>query len=1248
MNRRTKVAPLDQDLQISTATKDSASALVEGSQTLEDNRGSTFLQNMIPSPRIDALLPKDSDQIDTANGSFEKPAAQRTAEFRKSFANSRASIRQQRPDSIRVEKSMISEVTESNGELASQTLVTSSPLLKFSRRPLLRTGTLAQELDQFKWSRRFRDILERASKTHDEFRGLKSFFSRKRLYEALHSKKLPLEQNQILMIKDLSYPSNAVQTGKTLERSSTMKRRMIVKEYRNSVSIRPQHRNSVVARAKLISYLKLAREGKLKKNRCFQWYYFVKEWVVLVCGVILEPLNPDGKFKMVWDFLALLLICFEMVMVPLAIAFPEAETAPMNRFQAFVDLFFIIDVIIAFQTGYYSKGVLILKRKDIIKKYLSRWFWVDLPASLPYTWILPDSDQVFTPTRFIRMFKLLRLLRVLKLSRIFGKIEGYLDLSLVLNSILSLLKLSGMILVIAHWVACIWRLLGIIETEYPDTWITRAGLQDERWTIQYISSIYWAVTTMITVGYGDITPITPNEKILTTFVMIIASGVFAFTMNSINNLLQQMNQGKEYYEDIMISLNSYMKHKHISKELKVKVKNFLAYNLKYYNAIRNKEKIIMDLLSDQLRNEMMIEINGRVLRASRTFSDLFSSRTIMSLTMDMGQTICSHDEIIFREDTEDDGAIYFIDKGSVQLYNYHSDSYYATLSTQGQIFGEIRFFTGQKRTASARSADFSGLFYIKREDFLRVLDDYPKDKQKFCMMKDQMVLLSNYSALKIECFSCKSTKHVVANCPDLHYGIQKQKIIERYNTDMRIFMRTFERRSVNKELNSFSRVRKIVLKFQLARKDLLDKEFNEEPGSGSKESASEYHNESTPVNRASTIKNHYFSDFAEQISILNKTKSRQEQEYLILEQNVIDRTNEQENANAKEYDDNPTFDRIKDFEIYFPHNNFSTILRLDKKNRGEIVRISSGYQRMRARELGYGEEDTGRKKTFIGRLRARISSMISGGETSKSEQDLKAEASYLRTRRITVDQKRSSKTDLDEEPIPFKSVRPTIDKGRASKPFSDGEAHSRAESLSRFATPERLSRGSRKKHSTKVINLKKQDTVPEEMMETEKPPAENSDHGEPEFEGSSPFFKHSGAPSTGTNEEHMNMLKLFKGDLSDRSDRKDTSKDVSKDVSKDEKDVSQGDAGEGETLKPPVGPWTLSRLSNVSRKHTPVFVKDESDRSIEVQRGNEIKENDNELSPEYALDYLITRFGMETIGQLMRQKTQSMTNVEEL
>jgi hypothetical protein len=42
---------------------------------------------------------------------------------------------------------------------------------------------------------------------------------------------------------------------------------------------------------------------------------------------------------------------------------------------------------------------------------------------------------------------------------------------------------------------------------------------------------------MTTVGFGDITPVNSDEKIFCIFMMLLSCGVFAYTMNTMGNVL---------------------------------------------------------------------------------------------------------------------------------------------------------------------------------------------------------------------------------------------------------------------------------------------------------------------------------------------------------------------------------------------------------------------------------------------------------------------------------------------------------------------------------------------------------------------------------------------------------------------------------------------------------------------------------------------------------------------------------------
>ena len=64
---------------------------------------------------------------------------------------------------------------------------------------------------------------------------------------------------------------------------------------------------------------------------------------------------------------------------------------------------------------------------------------------------------------------------------------------------------------------------------------------------------------------------------------------------------------------------------------------------------------------------------------------------------------------------------------------YHEKSIRTTEITKlatlhnGSHFGELSFFSGQSRTASAKASDFTTLLSLHRDDFLKALEQYPED-----------------------------------------------------------------------------------------------------------------------------------------------------------------------------------------------------------------------------------------------------------------------------------------------------------------------------------------------------------------------------------------------------------------------------------------------------------------------------------------------------------------------------------------
>jgi voltage-gated potassium channel len=110
-----------------------------------------------------------------------------------------------------------------------------------------------------------------------------------------------------------------------------------------------------------------------------------------------------------------------------------------------------------------------------------------------------------------RTFRFIRIFRILKLFSLVN--EGYI---LMYSLRKSLNKISVYFLFVLILVTCLGTLMYMVESGSPDTKFTDLA-----------TSVYWAIVTMTTVGYGDITPVTPIGRLLSAFVMLLGYTIIA-------------------------------------------------------------------------------------------------------------------------------------------------------------------------------------------------------------------------------------------------------------------------------------------------------------------------------------------------------------------------------------------------------------------------------------------------------------------------------------------------------------------------------------------------------------------------------------------------------------------------------------------------------------------------------------------------------------------------------------------------
>ena len=386
--------------------------------------------------------------------------------------------------------------------------------------------------------------------------------------------------------------------------------------------------------------------------------------------------SPDNYFIFLFDIIIIIANLYSFIFIPLIIAKNEDITNQSNIFQevikCFIDVIYILDFIITIFRGYYDNEMKIIRNnRRILIHYLKQEFFMDLIEAIPLHIlikmnILKNTNLLYgyldPKLFFIKLFMFLKSFKVFKILKnkknmALEELHESLSKNYYIESFSIFIFNFIIFFLFVHLFICLHIFFSI--QSFPN-WMSNINVSNERFIAKYITSFYFLMTTMTTVGYGDIVCISSIERIFHIILLALGTIIYTFLVSKIGNYLRdQSHEQTKLIEDLNILESIRVAYPLMPFKLYSKIKNYLLNISK-----KRKKKGISLLINDipeALKNQLLFKIYSKQINEFLIFKGVKNSSFILQMLTNFITIMSKKEEVLIVEGELIDNIIFVKD-----------------------------------------------------------------------------------------------------------------------------------------------------------------------------------------------------------------------------------------------------------------------------------------------------------------------------------------------------------------------------------------------------------------------------------------------------------------------------------------------------------------------------------------------------------------------------------------------------------
>ncbi|KAK6285069.1 hypothetical protein POUND7_004021 [Theobroma cacao] len=441
-------------------------------------------------------------------------------------------------------------------------------------------------------------------------------------------------------------------------------------------------------------------------------------------------IHPDNRWYRAWTKFILIWALYSSFFTPMEFGFFRG--LPENLFILDIagQVAFLLDIVLQFFLAYRDSQTyrMIYKRTSIAIRYLKSSFVIDLLGCMPWDIIYKASGR----KEEVRYILWIRLYRVRKVTEFFQNMEKDIRINYLFTRIIKLIFVE---LYCTHTAACIFYFLAttLPPEEEGYTWIGSLKLGDysyshfreiDLWK-RYTTSMYFAIVTMATVGYGDIHAVNMREMI---FIMIYVSFDMILGAYLIGNMTALIVKGSktEKFRDKMTDVIKYMNRNRLDRDIRNQIKGHLR--LQYESSYT--EGAVLQDIPISIRAKISQSLYMPYIVNVSLFKGC-SAEFINQIVIRLHEEFFLPGEVIMEQGNVVD-QLYFVCHGVLEEVAIGEDGSEETVSLlqPNSSFGEISILCNIPQPYTVRVCDLCRLLRLDKQSFSNILEIYFYDGRR--------------------------------------------------------------------------------------------------------------------------------------------------------------------------------------------------------------------------------------------------------------------------------------------------------------------------------------------------------------------------------------------------------------------------------------------------------------------------------------------------------------------------------------